>query len=65
MVCATSAVVPSRPSGTWASTNSAVPGERMAVLISPGAMALARTPRGPNSCASSRVSAASAAFEVA
>ena len=47
------------------STNSAVPGDKIDVSISPGAIALQRTPCGPKSCAISRVSEASAAFEVA
>ena len=47
------------------STMRSVPGDRMAVSISPGEMALTRMPRGPKSAAISRVSAASAAFEVA
>ena len=42
-----------------------VPGDRIAVSISPGAMALTRMPSGPKSAAISRVSDASAAFEVA
>ena len=42
-----------------------VPGDRMAVSISPGAMALTRMPSGPKSAAISRVSEASAAFDVA
>ena len=42
-----------------------VPGDRMAVSISPGAMALTRMPCGPKSAAISRVSEASAALEVA
>ena len=47
------------------STIFSVPGESIAVSISPGAMALTRTPSGPKSAAISRVSAASAAFDVA
>jgi hypothetical protein len=39
--------------------------ERIEVSISPGAMALTRTPTRPKSDAISRVSAASAAFDVA
>ena len=42
-----------------------VPGDRMAVSISPGAMALTRMPCGPKSAAISRVSEPSAALEVA
>ena len=42
-----------------------VPGDRIAVSISPGAIALTRMPSGPKSAAISRVSDASAAFEVA
>jgi hypothetical protein len=42
-----------------------VPGDRIEVSISPGEMALTRTPAGPKSAAISRVSAASAAFDVA
>jgi len=42
-----------------------LPGESIAVSISPGAMALTRTPTAPKSAAISRVSAASAAFDVA
>ena len=41
-----------------------VPGERIEVSISPGEMALTRTPSGPKSVAISRVSAASAALDV-
>src|SRR3954453_15076325 len=47
------------------STILSVPGERIAVSISPGEMALTRTPSGPKSRAISRVSEASAALEVA
>ena len=46
------------------STSFSVPGERIAVSISPGEIALTRTPSGPKSAAISRVSDASAAFEV-
>ena len=42
-----------------------VPGDRMPVSISPGDTAFTRTPAGPRSAASSRVSAHSAAFEAA
>ena len=42
-----------------------VPGERMLVSISPGAIELTRIPNGPKSNAISRVNAANAAFEVA
>ena len=42
-----------------------VPGDRIAVSISPGEMAFTRMPRGAKSAAISRVSAASAAFDVA
>ena len=45
-------------------TMSSVPGERIAVSISPGAMALTRMPSGPKSAAISRVSDANAAFDV-
>ena len=51
--------------GTPAHSRSLDPGDRIEVSISPGAMALTRMPRGPKSCAISRVSAASAAFDVA
>ena len=61
---ATSEVWPSRRSGI-VSTILSVPGDRIAVSISPGAMALTRMPCGPKSAAISRVSADSAAFEVA
>ena len=47
------------------SINLSVPGDRMAVSISPGAMALTRMPCGPKSAAISRVSEPSAAFDVA
>ena len=47
------------------STISSVPGDRIAVSISPGAMAFTRTPCGPKSWAISRVSADNAALEVA
>ena len=47
------------------STIFSVPGERIDVSISPGEIAFTRTPSGPKSAAISRVSAASAAFEVA
>ena len=47
------------------STNLSVPGDRIAVRISPGAMELTRTPKGPKSCAISRVSATNAALDVA
>jgi hypothetical protein len=40
-------------------------GDKIAVSISPGEMALTLMPRGAKSAAISRVSAASAAFEVA
>lgn len=40
-------------------------GERIEVSISPGATAFTRTPELPKSCASSRVSATSAAFDEA
>ena len=55
------------PAGATAASrrSSSVPGDRIAVSTSPGAMALTRTPSGPKSCAISRVSAFSAAFEVA
>ena len=46
------------------STIFSVPGERMAVSISPGAIALTRIPRRPKSLAISRVRAARAAFDV-
>ena len=65
MTSATSSGVPSRRIGICSSTIFSVPGDRIAVSISPGAMALTRMPRGPKSCAISRVSAASAAFDVA
>ncbi len=64
MMSATSAVLPRRRSG-MCSTSFSVPGDRIAVSISPGAMALTRMPAGPKSAAISRVSEASAAFEVA
>ena len=51
--------------GIWCATMSSVPGERIAVSISPGAIALTRMPSGPKSAAISRVSDASAAFDVA
>jgi hypothetical protein len=41
-----------------------VPGDRIEVSISPGEMAFTLTPSRPKSWAISRVSAASAAFEV-
>jgi hypothetical protein len=44
---------------------SSVPGDRIAVSISPGAIALTRMPSGPKSAAISRVNEASAAFDVA
>jgi hypothetical protein len=64
MIFATSSGVPSRCIGIT-STIFSVPGESIAVSISPGAMALTRTPTAPKSWAISRVSAASAAFDVA
>ena len=51
--------------GICSSTILPVPGDRIAVSISPGEMALTRMPRGPKSAAISRVSAISAAFDVA
>ncbi len=57
--------LPSRCIGTSRSTISAVPGDRIDVSISPGAMALTRIPCGPKSKAISRVSADSAALDVA
>ncbi len=48
----------------WCATIFSVPGDRIAVSISPGAMALTRMPSGPKSAAISRVSDASAAFDV-
>ena len=63
MAFATSSGLPSRRMGNW-STILSVPGDRMAVSISPGEMALTRMPRGPKSAASSRVKAARAALEV-
>jgi hypothetical protein len=42
-----------------------VPGERMAVSISPSEMAFTLMPRGAKSAATSRVKTASAAFDVA
>jgi hypothetical protein len=42
-----------------------VSGDSIAVLISPGATALTRTPSRANSAAISRVNAESAAFDVA
>src|SRR5690606_20721795 len=47
------------------STSLSVPGDRIEVSISPGAIALTRMPCGPKSAAISRLSAASAALEVA
>src|SRR5215471_17615248 len=57
-------VVPRRRNGICATILS-VPGDRIAVSISPGAMALTRMPRGPKSEAISRVREASAALDVA
>ena len=53
MAFATSSGVPSRRSGSC-STIFSVPGDRMAVSISPGEIALTRTPRGPKSAARKR-----------
>ncbi len=65
MAYATSSGLPRRCIGMSRRTISSVPGDRMEVSISPGAMALTRTSCGPNSQAISRVSAAKAALEVA
>src|ERR1700716_4261560 len=65
MIFATSSGVPSRCSGICCSTILSVPGDRIAVSISPGAIELTRTPWRPKSDAISRVNEASAAFEVA
>lgn len=64
MVSGTSSGRPSLRIGICERTRSSVPGDSIAVSISPGAIAMHRTPRGPDSWAISRVSAASAAFEV-
>src|SRR6266498_4123796 len=61
MIFATSSGVPSRCRGICATIFS-VPGDRIAVSISPGAMALTRIPCAPKSYAISRVKAASAAI---
>src|ERR1700716_887234 len=65
MIFATSSGVPSRCSGICWSTIFSVPGDRIEVSISPGAIELTRTPTRPKSDAISRVNEASAAFEVA
>src|SRR6478752_6827892 len=65
MIFATSSGVPSRCSGICCSTILSVPGDRIEVSISPGAIELTRTPMRPKSDAISRVNEASAAFEVA
>ena len=65
MVSATSRASPRRRIGICSSTIFSVPGERMLVRISPGAMAFTRMPWAPNSCAISRVRAFSAALEQA
>ena len=65
MVRATSKVVPKRFIGTKSLTIFSVPGDKMSVLISPGAIAFTRTPSEPYSCANSRVKAAKAALDAA
>ena len=47
MALATSSGSPRRRSGICSCTILSVPGDRMAVSISPGEMALTRMPRGP------------------
>ena len=64
MTSATSEVWPRRRSGMF-STIFSVPGDRIDVSISPGAMALTLMPAGPKSAAISRVSEFSADFDVA
>src|SRR5213592_2198559 len=62
MIFATSSGVPSRRNGICSSTIFSVPGERIDVSISPGAIELTRTPWRPKSEAISRVKEASAAL---
>ena len=65
MTLATSSGVPIRRIGMTGANIASVSGDRISVLISPGAMALTRMPWGAKSCAISRVRQASAAFDVA
>ena len=60
---ATSSGVPKRRIGICATILS-VPGDKIAVSISPGEMEFTRMPKGPKSEAISRVNPASAAFDV-
>ena len=65
MVLATSSGVPSRLIGISGNNFFSVSGDKIEVLISPGAMAFTRIPCGPKSTAISRVRLARAALDVA